>query len=80
MKNKEVREVLLKDIDDGSILGVITVPRTVTLEQAEDIVYDLRDKWYDESDETLIEYLENHIPTDWGFYIPSPDDREVIEI
>lgn len=80
MENKNVREVLLNDIDDGSTLGVITVPRTVTLEQAEDIVYGLRDKWSEESDESLIEYIEDHLPAGWGFYIPSPDDREVIEI
>ena len=75
-----MKEILLKDIDDGEILAILTVPETVSLEDVEAKVFDMRDVWSTESDLTLVEYLVENCPEEWSVTIPEQDDREVIEI
>lgn len=76
-----MKEIVLKDIDDGEVLAILTVPETVGLAEAKKEIFKLRDNWLDnEEGYYLTEYLKQHCPEGWVIDIPAKDNRDVIEI
>lgn len=76
-----MKEILLKDYENGKTIGLLTVPETVSLAQAEKEIYKLKNEWYEDEDSglSLIEYLQEHCPEDWYVDLYD-DDIDYIEI
>ena len=76
-----MKEILLKDYENGAIIGILTVPKQVSLDQAEEEIYKLKNAWHEDDDGglSLIEYLEEHCPEGWYTELYE-DNRDYIEI
>ena len=76
-----MKEILLKDYENGEIIGILTVPETVSLAQVEKEIYKLKNEWHEDEDGglCLLEYLEEQCPEGWYVELYN-DDRDSIEI
>lgn len=76
-----MKEILLKDYENGAIIGLLTVPKQVSLDTTENEIYKLKNAWHEDDDEglCLIEYLQEHCPEGWYVELYE-DNRDYIEI
>lgn len=76
-----MKEILLKDYENGKTIGLLTIPKQVSLAQAEKEIYKLKNAWHEDDDTglCLLEYLDEHCPEGWSVELYE-EDRDYIEI